>query len=225
MPNWCDTDYRIRADKKTRKTILDAYNNIHYGQLKQRDLYDAEIKKLTDAGKDYGEAVKELERCNIKWVPSAVWLYNFLLELGFTEDQLEKMEGNMRGYVYSIEEDDDDGVLRLGCDTAWSEADAFRHALLEKFREDDEDTVEVLYTAVEPGCGVFITNDPDFEGLYHVDIEEGECSVENADDTKRIIEEHLEKTFGTLDEALKAADEYDEEYNHIWVNEFEYYED
>ena len=225
MPNWCDTDYKIHADKNTRTTILSAYNKLHDRQLEKRNLYDTEIKKLMDAGKDRGEAAKELEKRGIKWVSADVWLYYLLLELGFTEEQLEKMDGNMRGYVYSIEDDDDEEVLHLGCETAWSESDGFRHALQEKFRKDDEDTVDILYTAVEPGCEVFITNDPDYDGLFHVDIEGGECSIENADDTKGIIEEHLGKTFGTLDEALKAADEYDKDDNHIWVNEFGYYED
>ena len=126
---------------------------------------------------------------------------------------------------------DSDGVHML-TSTAWEPMLEVIYRALEKNFELDG--IDIVYSAEEPGCDLYVTNDEDVAGTYCVDIysdageqvmdafgveEDGKCDNYSEED----LIEKLEKAFGigddenpTIDELLDIAAERPSIYIHMW---------
>lgn len=94
---------------------------------------------------------------------------------------------------------------------------------------------DIQYSAYEPGCQIYVTNNPEILGKYHVDIyddrsyEEGEgpnlsyykyCVCD--EDVKNHIERIYNRVFKNAQEAIAYAETNDIERLYISVHEWEY---
>lgn len=94
------------------------------------------------------------------------WLGNLLCYTGMTVEEVNESEIRCRGSVDYLETAGDEIVMDLS--TAWSPQLGAVKKFLEHL-EVPEDSVHLFYTAEEPGCDIFCTNDPDIEGTYTLD--------------------------------------------------------
>lgn len=225
MPNWCDTTYKISCNETTRKVILDAIQHVEQENELHKIAYDEEKARLEKSGLASSEIYDILREKGLWWHDD-VWLYHVLLELGYSKEFLENYRDNFRGYIYSYSEENEEEFV-ISCETAWCEAYGFRHLLLDKFKDDDPD-IDIRYTAEESGMEYFLTNIPDYEGIYIVDIEWDSYDYESEESVIGIVNDRLNLNCTTIEEALDAAKKHNdttEKDDHIWIHQFEYYED
>lgn len=125
---------------------------------------------------------------------------------------------------------DSNGVHML-TSTEWGPMLEVIYRALEK--NFDLDGIDIVYSAEEPDCDMYVTNDEDVAGTYRVDIysdvgdqvldafgmEDGGC--DNYSEENLIVK--LKKAFGigedenpTIDELLDIAAEYPSIYIHLW---------
>ena len=125
---------------------------------------------------------------------------------------------------------DGDGVHML-TSTEWGPMLEVIYRALEK--NFDLDGIDIVYSAEEPDCDMYVTNDENVAGTYRVDIysdagdqvldafgmEDGGCDNYSEED----LIEKLKKAFGigddenpTIDELLDIATEYPSIYIHLW---------
>ena len=127
------------------------------------------------------------------------WLGNIVGNSGIA-DPLGKDAPRCRGTLNSIYFEG--GQISLSTETAWAPMLKMWRMLLDKYLPD----AELIFTAEEPGCGLFETNDPDVIGKYYIDV----CDdpPEDADkdycDSCWDAEEDYTRTF--LQKALKTEE-------------------
>ncbi len=94
------------------------------------------------------------------------WLGNLLLHIGM--DQKEVCEGPVRcrGSVIRRERIADDELL-IETESAWSPHIECIHRFVMNFLP--EDAFQLSYSAEEPNCAVFVTNDPEIANTAYVD--------------------------------------------------------
>lgn len=103
------------------------------------------------------------------------WLGHIVRQLGGDEGKLY-----CRGWITDYELKD--GELTIDCDTAWGELNEWREFVQEKL-----DT-KIFYVAEEPGCDVYLTNEPDFEYWFQVEYSDGvEGKVEELKTAKEVL--------------------------------------
>lgn len=141
MPNWCSTNVIIRHNDK--KSLEGLYNKIK--EWTSKDYYE----------NGFGNS----------------WLGNIVGNSGIAEWD-EKGNGfynadgefiSCRGLITSC---DCHGEINIWQDDAWSPNLKLWGLVLEKYLPD----AKLIYTGEEPGCGLYVTNNPDIEGLYCIDI-------------------------------------------------------
>lgn len=120
------------------------------------DVFEEEFKKAlsanplnTDFGKD--------------------WLGYLLLHIGYDKETVCYGDIVCRGDVGFFDRLSDTTFF-ISTESAWTPP----AECIAKFARHFSDTVEVFYVAEEPGCGLFWTNDPDYEGKCYVD-----CYIED----------------------------------------------
>ncbi len=115
------------------------------------------------------------------------WL-GLLVEKGLNTDPVNgKYE--CRG-CFTLDSFDND-MFQVYTETAWGPMMAMWSDLIETYCP----TSELLYSAEEPGCGVYVTNDPDLEGKYCLDSWDDE--IESIwDATEDDIREAMSKATG-----------------------------
>lgn len=225
MPNWCSTNYKILCNETTKNAILSAIRRVEQENELQNQALEAEETRLKEQDLPIDEIYSKLREKGL-YRHFDIWLYYVLLELGYTETDLKNIPENIRGYIIYYDEEIP-GEISLSCETAWSESAGFRHLLLSMFEDNDPD-MQIYYTAEEPGLEVFCTNNPDEADTYVVDIENEELSYETAQDAINIVNDHLNLSCTTIEEAIAAADKHNDNTtgeDHIWIHGFEYYED
>lgn len=104
------------------------------------------------------------------------WMGRLLLHVGYTMEDINAGRApRCRGTVTYFERENDGFVINT--DTAWV-------PMLECFRVfadrllKRKDSVEIVYSAEEPGCGIYFTNDPLKAGTYRVDAYNMEMTPE-----------------------------------------------
>lgn len=141
MPNWCNT------------IVIISHNDTN----KTKELYD-KLKEWTS--KDYHENDFGHE-----------WLGNVALGSGIAT--WDKNKGavtdtgkivNCRGAIRLL--DFEDGNIHISQDDAWSPNVYLYKMICDKYLPD----AEILFSADEPGCEVYETNDPAVEGSYVIDV-------------------------------------------------------
>lgn len=135
------------------------------------------------------------------------WLGNIPILLG--ENPLDdKTNWDCRGWIECMDKDDDD-IIYLSTESAWSPS----VSMFNKIIDDYFPGLDFTYIAEEPGCGLYMTNDPDYDKMYHCDvgIKDGDTFFDDCtyDGIKNFIEKKLGKNFEGFDDLLKYLSELD----------------
>ena len=100
------------------------------------------------------EALGGMEMGNIKAKP-------LLAELGVDPEIIEKLDGRTSiNYLGLLVEDEKAVGVQFDAESAWSPCDDFADILLRAIYPDRGD-IEMVYTAEEPGCEVYVNTDVD----------------------------------------------------------------
>jgi hypothetical protein len=142
MPNWCCTNIIIsHPDEGKVKELFERIKD-----WTSRDCYE----------NDFGHG----------------WLGNVLGNSGIAKWDEEKdgMFTEKGEYIYcrgSITDlSFEGGAIHIWQEDAWSPLVKLWSLVLEKYLPD----ADITFSAEEPGCGVYATNDPCIEGSYYVDV-------------------------------------------------------
>lgn len=109
----------------------------------------------------------------------------------------------------------DNNSIQFYAETAWSELNEWREFIQNQFED-----VEIEYTAVEPGMGIYITNIEELVGTYYVD--DGEIgSIDELTEKELLdyINETYNKHFKKIENALRFIDR---EHESIYIHQYEY---
>ena len=92
------------------------------------------------------------------------WLGNVVGNSGIdTADEKHDFKVRCRGRI--IYKAFDDKVITIDTETAWVPMLQMWIKVLERYLPD----AELIYTAEEPGCGIYYTNDPTVKDSYYID--------------------------------------------------------
>ena len=188
MPNWCSTEIKIRHDDKK----------------KLEELYD---KIVEWTSKDYSE-----NGFGNNWLGNVVGHSGIAKWDDNKNGMLTKNEQyiSCRGQITSLDMDEE---ITIWQEDAWGPNVLLWVKVLAKYLPD----ASLEYTATEPGCGVYTTNDPNLEGCYMVDIFdnpegfEGLESIYEADedDVIDICQEILKTKKNDINELIKETNNLD----------------
>lgn len=130
-----------------------------------------------------------------------LWLGTISNELGGKE------EDQARGWIsYVGELSPDEEQFTIGCNTAWGEPDNWRH-----FIERTAD-VNVTYIAIEPGCEVYLTNNPDYIDSYILDDDIDGLSYPHTEhEVIDMINENYQQQFSTIQDCYDFAEQFNQE--------------
>ena len=117
-------------------------------------------EKITALDKALQEAQKEWR---VKSDFGSMWLGNLLVHMGYSKDEVVNGDIRCRGSITDISVSKEE--INLATETAWSPMLQVIRLFADKFAPD----TEITYTAEEPGCELYWTNDPDYEGTYYAD--------------------------------------------------------
>lgn len=160
MPNWCVNSVEICCENQ---------------EIAKR--FEDKIYELTEnpyAGNGFGR----------------FWLGN-IVGNGRLADNLEEFSGidyiskapfNCRGCIESICVSDNNVLIDVT--SAWTPSVSMWNSFCEKFFPKDE--FYIWYSAVEPGCDIYVTNNMENVGMYYVDTYDGVIS-ENMDSAELIV--------------------------------------
>ena len=123
-----------------------------------------------------------------------MWLGNILSYLGYDEHEVLNGSIRCRGEVSYMELNGNE--LHISTETAWVPMLQVIMKMVEKYAPDSE----VTYQAVEEGCEIHSTNDPNIAGTIYVDI------FENLPDELAWLEE-ANYNYMTKDQFLKEVGE------------------
>ena len=100
------------------------------------------------------EALGDMEMGSIRAKP-------LLAELGVDQEKIEKLDGRTSiNYLGLLVEDEKPVGVQFDAESAWSPCDDFADILLRAIYPDRGD-IEMVYTAEEPGCEVYVNTDVD----------------------------------------------------------------
>lgn len=115
-----------------------------------------------------------------------------------------------RGSITSMYLSDSKQEIYISTDTAWNPMPEMWLRLIEIYLPND---VEFIYSAEEPGCEIFATNDPDLIGNYHIDswdeLEKYEEYCASEETVVGILQELLNTKESKLENLLDEFDESD----------------
>lgn len=172
-----------------------------------------EVKKFYDLAMKTWNGVK-----NDKHPNSDRWLGTFVDLLDGPEDAYA------RGWITCPPELSDDGCeCTIYCDTAWSEPHQWREFIQSKL------DVFIYYIAIEPGCGIYLSNDDEYIDKYYVDAtpEQLDCPYMTEDELCEFLTEHYQAQVTNADECIEfansitASEGWDED---LFINLIEYSE-
>lgn len=149
-------------------------------------------------------------------------------------DYISKAPFNCRGCIEDICVSDNNVLLNIT--SAWTPSISMWNLFCEKFFPKDE--FYIWYSAVEPGCVIYVTNNMEDVGTYYVDTCDGVIS-ENMDSAelivllqKNLLNENEEirkemeaegKSFESLDDLIETFyDGTHPDADNIWISEWEY---
>lgn len=189
MPNWCSTDIYIWPCSNAN------YNKAKSG-LKRLYKLLSEWSSKEYHKSDFGES----------------WLGNLVLASGITKSDPEEGEYldengeeiKCRGWIEDLEMDEDIvgdrsiPCIRIQTETAWGPMVKLFKLILDKYYPEGR----IVYSAVEPGCGVYETNDENLKGKTYLNT--GDVINENV--SEKEIMEYAKEEFGEdYDEPIGKA--------------------
>ena len=138
------------------------------------------------------------------------WLGNIVLHEGLgTISENISTDVKCRGSLVDMYLDAADGLI-VDTETAWLPCLNLWSKLLEKYLPD----AELIYIADEPGCDLFITNDPDYVDKYYLDVFEDVNGLESNWEIPEVelislLKELLQSECDSLDELMELLDDSD----------------
>lgn len=137
-------------------------------------------------------------------------LYNIAKDMAWLGDLVNALGGNAddiycRGEIYDCDHElyEVGGELRLYISSAWREPYEVFAFLHERFPD-----ITIYYTAEEPGCDYFVTNDPEAP-LYISDFDDQVEYHDCIEDLLACAEETFERKFTSTRGKYAALDELD----------------
>ena len=157
MPNWCSTYLRFKGPKES-------------------------VKKFYDLMVGFEKQGSSIEN---SWDSS--WLGTFI-ERGLRRDPLDRDHGiignckfkaktyNCRGNITYIDHNDEEVIIDT--ETAWGPMLEMFYDLKAKYAPD----LKITWQAIEPGMGLYVTNDPAYKGKINIEswddeIESTDCAI------------------------------------------------
>lgn len=139
------------------------------------------------------------------------WLGQMVEYLGYDASKV-RCRGYILDYHHTPEE------ICISTETAWGPLLEPILLMVEKFAPDSE----ITYFCEEPGCDIYLTNDPTLEGKYILDVWDDEISDYERDplshdELKDWLEDILKKKKGLPSLLKEALSEYD-----FCVHQYEY---
>lgn len=204
MPNWCYTEITIVCKKEKYA----------------KDIHDTLLDWLKKDIPGHPEITR------------GSWLGKLIINSGLADfdtlsDSISSIPYLCRGQLTSIYQSGKNIVLNT--ETAWVPMMRFLFDILDKYWPNKID--DIFYKSEEPGCGLFYTNSPDYDDLYHAYIYsdvyndlELSCDIYNS---SGLIEE-LHLLLGDLGIFSESTDLNDliEEFGYfdinLYVNQYEY---
>ena len=116
------------------------------------------------------------------------WLGNYLERAGLSWEDY-RCRGTAE-YISDVGQNE----FTVETETAWAPMLAMWQAVVEKIAPG----LEITYFAQEPGCGVYMTNDPEIAGNYWVDV----C---NEDDLPENVANVFRESYDATEADLRAA--------------------
>lgn len=207
MPNWCFTNIAINTDsEETAKAI--------YDKLENEWLKAPEGEPVSGFGND--------------------WLGCLAVNSGVIDsyDDIDESLIACRGEVEDVTLDGESVYMITS--TAWGPMIEPIYRAIEK--NFGLDGIDIVYSAEEPGCGLYITNDESVTDTYYVEIDDeageqvlgafGVDDYECDNYSEGYLSEKLKAAFGigedekpTIDELLDTAAEHPGIYIHLWEYE------
>ena len=173
MPNWCFTDIKMTGEKE-----------------KVQFLHD-KIEEWTS--KDYMQNGF-----------GNTWLGNIVLGSGIaTEEDIDKHDApRCRGSIVYTDIDlfdTNNAELTVQTETAWNPMMKMWSMINEQY----DLNLDIVYSAEEPGCELYLTNDPDIAGTYIIDAYDmDEIQTEYCIEEKYVVRE-LQELFSTTEIDIK----------------------
>lgn len=147
------------------------------------------------------------------------WLGNIVLGSGVgTVDTNKETDLRCRGTL--LYKDICGGELIIETETAWSPMMEMWTKIVDKYLPN----ADLFYTAEEPGCGIFYTNDPDYVDKYVIDSwnENIESNWEASEENVRELLQELLETDETDVKKLIDMFYYSDLEEDISINQWEY---
>ena len=150
------------------------------------------------------------------------WLGNIVGFSGIS-DPLSEESPRCRGYITAINEPSED-QLYIQTETAWCPMVNMWIQVCDKYLGKDEYDIE--YVAEEPGCGLYLTNDPALSGSYYVEpsCEEGVDPIIEYSEyelNKENLINYIQKALNTTETDFSKLEE---QFNKLDVKPFYYSE-
>ena len=108
-----------------------------------------------------------------------------------------------RGWMQDEPYLNNDGTeCTIYCETAWCEPNQWR-----EFIESEFEDLHLLYVAIEPGCGVYCTNDDEYEDKYYVDAgpEQPDYPFMTEDEVCAFVEKHYQTNVNSVEDCQAYA--------------------
>lgn len=176
MPNWCYTDITIyHNDEEKLKAFFDKIEEWRKKPFKKND-FD-------------------------KY--SMGWLGNIVGNSGIAEwKKVEEREDfvpaiDCRGSIQTLMLDN--RRILITTETAWGPMLKMWQKVCDKYLPD----AEIIFTAEESGCEIYVTNDPDMIGMYYIDIFE---PPEGFEDEESVYECDANEVIEFLQRVLKTEE-------------------
>lgn len=164
--------------------------------------------------------------CKSKLAPNGYTDFYNIIEILGTDPTGMYLRGRVNDFNFDPEKE----ILDLYCETAWNELADWRDWIDSKFPDDPG----ILYTAEEPGCDIYITNDPSQDKYL---IDDTRTGVYETASTLQEVMEYLEenypeefKSLGKTPESLLDSEEFLEKFfsleemEGVYVHEYEFVE-
>lgn len=173
-------------------------------------------KKEVKALYDILEGLKQSENSLIRNDFGNLWLGNLVHKLGGNWE-----ECRCRGEIVDFNISEDDSLI-ISQYTAWCEQEGARQLIEKNFP-----SIKVYFQEIEPGCGVFYSNDSTgeyFPEKYFIEDDYDQYCPTSIEEAASIVSEIVGKTIspkeGEIEKAVKEYQEQNED-NHLYFSKFE----
>lgn len=147
---------------------------------------------------------------NKSWKEDKGWLGSLVLQV--TKEKECKVYA--RGWMQDKPNRESDTCVSISCETAWGELNEWREFVTKHFED-----VVIEFLAIEPGCGVYLTNMDEYADKYLVDdLHIGEWEYYTADGVINWINSNYNTNFTTIEDCINFSTDKDD----LFINAIEF---